>query len=378
MTLRSRHLQTIVSQTDAHAVPERVRIVGERACSKVKRTRVPRHLKVWALQEQTERKLSDKKTAQVLTELLIQKNLLSAGRSISRTAVVDWRKRLKGMTPEEAGQSLSFRPPLYKELREAARRLITSHLERCGKTIRDVKFTQGDIKGLASILLPMLTEILERRIVNAVEEGDLEKADSLRPALCTYSRCCLSLNWARQVRRDLIGKSNISSARKRNVVPLSSLPQPEARAIRECVLYGLSFLDFRESGEGIRASLGTTLSHLNVQLGRSRVRIEQWEVSRLVGDGWLTDSVVYAYCKLVEKRNRGRWVSSTVPRLWAMDPILFCKVLRDFEREGRENVVKKMRTQRRFFALLSDISQAGKSHRTRLNSRSLFIFSCTE
>ena len=376
--LRSRHSQTIGSQSHAHGVLERVRIVGEMDCSKGKRTRVPRHLKVWALQEQAERKLSDRKTAQVLTELLVQRNLLSAGRSISRTAVLAWRRELKGVTPEEAGQSLTFRPPLYKELREAARRLINSHLERCGKTIRDVKVTQGDIKDLASMLLSMLTEILERRIVNAVEEGDFAKADSLRPALCTYSRCCLSLNWARQVRRDVIGKSNITSARKRNVVPLSNLPKPEAPAIRECVLYGLSFLDSRENGEGMRGFLGTTLSHLDVQLGRSRVRIEQWEVSRLAGDGWLTDSVVHAYCKLVERRNRGRWVSSTVPRLWAMDPILFCKVLRDFEREGREKVLKKMRTQRRFFALLSDISQAGKSHPTRASPLSLLIFSCTE
>ena len=359
MNLRSRHSGSISPLAQPQPFSFRTHLVPERACSGRKRTRVPRHLKVWALEEQKAKGLTDQETADVLKRLLIEKKLLNNGRDISRTAVLAWRKKLKEVRQEEAGQSLSFRQPLYKELYEATKRLVCMQLKRWDIKLTHVTITQGQVGRLAEELLPVLTETLEKRIVEAVEKGDAKRADGLRPALCAYSRCLLSPNWAQRARKTILGECQISLSTESKGVRFSDLPPPRPAWLRSCVLHGLSFLDSVESVEDGSISLKGIRARVEVQLVRSRLRIERWEVSRLMGDGWLTDSVVHAYCKLIEKRNRERWARTRVPRLWVMDPILFCKILRDVRRIGLEKAMQEIRRRRRFSELLSGAAQAG-------------------
>mgnify|MGYP000621615160 CR=1 FL=1 len=359
MMVRSHRLASKIRPIQAHPLPVSTHGVGAKECSGKKRIRIPRQLKVWALEEQVEKSLSDQKTAELLTKVLIEKNMLRKGRKVSRTAVVAWRKRLKGVTLADAGQSLSFRGRLYKELYEATRRLISTHLEQCKIKLSEVRLTAGDVKCLAENLLTPLMEALEKRIVDAAEKGDLRSADNLRPVLCAYSRCCLSLNWARGVRDEIVGEGNDCAYEGGRGTTFSRLPLPDPTTLRQCALHGLSLLAAANDRQLASPPLRRRSSSLQIKLVRSRIRVEEWELSRLRGEGWLTDSVVYAYCALLEKRNRSRWVRTSVPRMWVMDPIHLCKILEVIRRRGWENFLREIKRKRKYFELLSDTAQAG-------------------
>ena len=360
MRIRSPRTTSRTLPTQPYPLPVSARSVAPKDCSGKKRIRVPRQLKVWALEEQAEKSLSDQKTAELLTDLLVKMKLLGRGRSISRTAVVAWRKRLKGVTQAEAGQSLSFRRPLYKELYEATKRAITIQIERCERKLSGVRLTQGDVRRVGGMLLPVLMEALEKRIVEALENGDVRSADSFRPALCAYSRCCLSRGWARRTCEEIVIEGTISGSERLKRTPFSQLPFPDLNALGECASHGLSFIHAVNALPLTSAPLRRRTSHLDVQLARSRVRIEEWELSRLLEEGWLTDSVVYGYCALLVKRNKNRWLRTSVPKLWVMDPILLCKILEEIRRRGPEGFLQEAKRKRRYSELLSDTAQAGK------------------
>lgn len=60
------------------------------------------------------------------------------------------------------------------------------------------------------------------------------------------------------------------------------------------------------------------------------------------------------------KQEEKRWLGTSIPKMWVMDPILLCKILEEIRGRGREGFLQEVKRKRRYSELLSDTAQAGK------------------